>query len=79
MIVVDSTVWIDFFRGRSTVETDKLRSCIGHGVVIVGDLVLAEVLQGFPDERLAQAADLTLDEARDVKRRVTRLLTRGNR
>ncbi|MFO1069548.1 MAG: PIN domain nuclease [Geminicoccaceae bacterium] len=61
MIVVDSTVWIDFFRGRSTVGTDKLRSCIGHGVVIVGDLVLAEVLQGFPDERQAQAGRQTLE------------------
>ena len=51
MIVVDSTVWIDFFRGSVTRETTMLRSLMGLGVVLVGDLVLAEVLQGFPDER----------------------------
>lgn len=38
-----------------------------------------ESMEEEDEERLAQAADLTLDEARDVKRRVTRLLTRGNR
>ena len=38
-----------------------------------------ESMEEEDEERLAQAADLTLDEARDVKRRVTRLLTRGSR
>lgn len=61
MIVVDSTVWVDFFRGNATRETIALRSLMGLGVVIVGDLVLAEVLQGFPDERQAEAGRRTLE------------------
>ena len=61
MIVVDSTVWIDFFRGSVTRETTVLRSLMGLGVVLVGDLVLAEVLQGFPDERQAEAGRRTLE------------------
>ena len=61
MIVVDSSVWIDFFRGSATRETTVLRSLIGRGVVLVGDLILAEVLQGFPDERQAEAGRRTLE------------------
>jgi predicted nucleic acid-binding protein len=61
VIVVDSTVWIDFFRGRVTRETTTLRSLVGLGVILVGDLVLAEVLQGFPDERQADAGRRTLE------------------
>ena len=61
MIVVDSTVWIDFFRGSATRETTMLRSLMGLGVVLVGDLVMAEVLQGFPDERQADAGRQTLE------------------
>ena len=61
MIVVDSTVWIDFFRGSTTRETTTLRSLMGLGVILVGDLVLAEVLQGFPDERQAEAGRQTLE------------------
>lgn len=61
MIVVDSTVWIDFFRGTTTRETITLRALMGLGVVLVGDLVLVEVLQGFPDERQAEAGRQTLE------------------
>jgi predicted nucleic acid-binding protein len=61
VIVVDSTVWIDFFRGAETVQTRRLRQLFGLGVVLVGDLILAEVLQGFPDERQALASRRTLE------------------
>lgn len=61
MIVVDSSVWIDFFRGRVTRGTTVLRPLMGLGVILVGDLVLAEVLQGFPDEKQAQAGRRTLE------------------
>ena len=45
--MVDSSVWIDYFRGTSTRETDKLDSLLGKEPVATGDLILAEVLQGF--------------------------------
>lgn len=51
MIVVDSSVWIDYFRGRSTPEVDKLDGLLGVTEVGVGDLMLAEVLQGFDSDR----------------------------
>ncbi len=51
MIFVDSSVWIDFFRGASTRETRRLETLALVNTVITGDLVMAEVLQGFREER----------------------------
>lgn len=51
MILVDSSVWIDYFRGVPTPQTDRLDALLGIEPLIVGDLVLAEVLQGFADDR----------------------------
>ena len=51
MILVDSSVWIDYFRGTSTRESDKLDSLLGTEQVATGDLILTEVLQGFSAER----------------------------
>ena len=50
MILVDSSVWIDFFIGRTTPETDYLDSLLGTEPVAVGDLILTEVLQGFRND-----------------------------
>ena len=47
MILVDSSVWIDFFNGTENTETDKLNEILGLEEVVIGDLILAEVLQGF--------------------------------
>ena len=58
MIFVDSSVWIDFFRGAPTPETQRLEVLAVVDWVITGDLVMAEVLQGFRDERdFARAHD----------------------
>ena len=51
MILVDSSVWIDFFRGTVTPETERLDALLGSELLVVGDLILAEVLQGFSSER----------------------------
>ena len=50
MILVDSSVWIDFFNGRVTLETDHLDALLGTDVAATGDLILMELLQGFRDE-----------------------------
>ena len=47
MILVDSSVWVDYFNGQVTPETDFLDSLLGTEPVAIGDLILAEVLQGF--------------------------------
>ena len=47
MIVVDSSVWIDYFTGTDNKQTDKLDNILGLKPVAIGDLILTEVLQGF--------------------------------
>ncbi len=47
MILVDSSVWIDYFNGTETLATKKLDGLLGVQPVCTGDLILAEVLQGF--------------------------------
>ena len=50
MILVDSSVWIDYFNGKTTTKTDWLDSALGHEQIIMGDLILVEVLQGFQSD-----------------------------
>lgn len=52
MIIVDSTVWIDYFRGRETAQTDWLDAHAATDPIGLTDLILCEVLQGVRDERL---------------------------
>ena len=51
MILVDSSVWIDYFRGVVTPQTEKLDSLLGIEPIATGDLILTEVLQGFVSDR----------------------------
>ena len=65
-ILVDSSVWIDFFNGRKSPETDLLALLLRRRILLTGDLILAEVLQGFRDHRQmarARRALLTLPYA----------------
>ena len=56
-VLVDSTVWIDFFNGRETAQTEKLEQCIQNRDDICGcGFVLTEVLQGIRDENEFVAA-----------------------
>ena len=51
MIVVDSSVWIDYFGGVTTPQSDRLDDWLGIEPLAIGDLMLAEVLQGFDSDR----------------------------
>lgn len=51
MILVDSTVWIGYFNGNITPQTNRLDELLGREPLAIGDLILAEVLQGFDSER----------------------------
>ena len=51
MILVDSSVWIDYFNGNRSSQTDWLDSSLGDTPIIIGDLILTEVLQGFQNDR----------------------------
>jgi predicted nucleic acid-binding protein len=50
VILVDSSVWIDYFRGTPTPQADKLDTLLGAEPLLTGDLILVEVLQGFGSE-----------------------------
>ena len=61
MIVVDSSVWIDYFSGKMTPAAEKLDSLLGETPIAAGDLMLVEVLQGFKtDNDFAKARDLLM-------------------
>jgi predicted nucleic acid-binding protein len=51
VILVDSSVWIDYFRGTATPEAEKLDALLGTEPIATGDLMLTEVLQGFASDR----------------------------
>ena len=66
MILVDSSVWIDFLRGSRTPQAEKLDALLGTTRIAVGDLILAEVLQGVRDEREFQQVRKMLDSFEQV-------------
>jgi len=62
MILVDSSVWIDYFNGIATIQTDYLDKILGKELIIVGDIILLEVLQGFKSDRDYSIARQSLEE-----------------
>lgn len=60
MIVVDSSVWIDFFADRSTAQVDRLQNVIKARRIVVGDIILLELLQGARDNVHAAAIELRM-------------------
>ena len=61
MIVVDSSVWIDYFNGVETREAALLDGLLGVEPIVIGDLILAEVLQGFRSDHDVHRARTALD------------------
>ena len=57
MILVDSSVWIDFLHARDTRQTEFLKTVLDAELLVTGDLVLAEVLQGCRSEEAAAIAE----------------------
>jgi predicted nucleic acid-binding protein len=47
MILADTSVWIDYFRGVASRETDLLNSLLDEERIATGDLIIAELMQGF--------------------------------
>ena len=56
MIIVDSSVWIDYFNGKDIPEVAKLDRLLGQELLGVVDLILTEVLQGFRQDKEYQTA-----------------------
>lgn len=62
MILVDSSVWIDYFNGTDSPEAECLDGVLGVSPVAIGDLILTEVLQGFRHDKDYKAAKRLLNE-----------------
>ena len=60
MILADTSVWIDYFNGTESIETDHLDSALKEGTVAMGDLIFLEILQGFRDDNEFSKAKKTL-------------------
>ena len=67
MLLVDTSVWVDYFNGVKNPQTDFLDTILDNTPIIIGDLVLAEVLQGFrydPDfEKVRRALGKFMQES----------------
>ena len=66
MILVDSSVWIDLFRNQPTAQAEWLDRNLGNEGLLVGDLILAEVLRGFKDDRGFNEARRMLGQLQQV-------------
>ena len=53
-VLVDTSVWIDFFRGRATPQVTRLKELVGQQEILLGDLILAEILQGVREHEVAR-------------------------
>lgn len=67
MLMVDSTVWIDYFNGVVDWRTDYLDTHVTHTPILVGDLILAEVLQGFRRDAEFEKARSALSKFQQVQ------------
>lgn len=62
MILADSSVWIDYFNGKLTWQTDLLDNYLSHVPIIMGDLILTEILQGFKSDKDYETAKVFLSD-----------------
>ena len=62
MILVDSSVWIDYFNGNDNKQTNTLNDALGFRPVAIGDLILTEVLQGFRENKEYKIAKTLLED-----------------
>jgi predicted nucleic acid-binding protein len=61
VILVDSSVWISFFNGEDIWQVRLLDSLLSEVPVVMGDLILTEVLQGFRSDKDFNAVKKSLD------------------
>ena len=88
MVIVDTTVWIDYLGGVANPETEWLNAALDRERLALTDLILCEVLQGVRDERIAKDVERQLlrlevfgtggiEVARDAARNYRALRSRG--
>lgn len=80
MVLVDTSVWVDYFNGIDSPQSNELDRLIGSGHLLIGDLILTELLQGFArDTDYRRARDLLADlPYADLAGREVAILAAGN-
>ena len=48
--MVDTSVWVDYFNGNDTRQTEMLDNSLIEGLVVIGDVIFLEILQGFRND-----------------------------
>ena len=61
MILVDTSVWIDYFNGIINRKTNNLDTILGNDIVITCDIILTEILQGFRNDKDYRIAKKYMD------------------
>jgi hypothetical protein len=61
MIFVDSSVWIDYFNGKENWQAEKFDEILGKEIIVIGDYILVEVLQGFRNDKNYETAKNVLN------------------
>lgn len=60
-VLIDSSVWIDFFNGKKSDSVDLVNEAIDSHLILMGDLIYAEILSRFKATRHYQLAKSHLD------------------
>ena len=61
MILVDTSIWIDYFNGIENKQAKSLDWILSEQSVLVGDIILTEILQGFDSDKEFRLAKQALD------------------
>jgi len=67
VILVDTSVWIDYFNGTENKETNLLDTALIDGTVAIGDIIFLEILQGFRNDKDFNKAKKTLGTLENMK------------
>lgn len=89
MVVVDTTIWVDYLQGVRNSETDWLNAAVDRQRLGLTDVILCEVLQGIRDDIVAREVEKALSKfelfdtggralARDSARNYRSLRSRGH-
>lgn len=89
MVIVDTTVPVDYLQGARNAETDWLDAALGRQRLGLTDIILCEVLQSVRDDVAAKAVERALAKlvifetgglalARDAARNYRTLRSRGH-
>jgi predicted nucleic acid-binding protein len=66
MLVVDTSVWVDYFKEPKSVHAQRLDDVLGSDEVVLGDLILTEILQGLREGRQLRLVEAALAAFRVV-------------